>query len=256
MGKSNNPVAIITGGSRGVGKATAVLLASKGWNITVTCTNSISDAEEVVELCQNFGVEAQAIAADVSDNQACLDTVDQTIKKWGRLDCLVNNAGTTKFAFNHGDLGALDGDDFLHIYSVNVVGPFQMVKACRQYLIRSDDPNVINVSSIAGIKGIGSSLAYASSKGALNTMTQSMARNLGPIRVNAVCPGFIQGEWLRKGLGGVNYDAALANIEKTTPLGLAVTADQVADSIYNLMALSKIVTGETILLDGGFHLTV
>jgi 3-oxoacyl-[acyl-carrier protein] reductase len=131
-----------------------------------------------------------------------------------------------------------------------------MVKACRQYLIHSDNPNVVNVSSIAGIKGIGSCLAYASSKGALNTMTKSMARNLGPIRVNAVCPGFIQGEWLRKGLGSDNYDAALANIEKTTPLGLAVTADQVAESIYNLMALSTVVTGETILLDGGFHLTV
>jgi 3-oxoacyl-[acyl-carrier protein] reductase len=256
MDKSNNPVAIITGGSRGVGKATAILLASKGWNITVTCTRSINDAEEVVKICQNLGVEAQAVEADVSDNQACLDTVDHTIKKWGRLDCLVNNAGTTKFALNHGDLDALDGDDFLHIYSVNVVGPFQMVKACRQYLIHSDDPNVINVSSIAGIKGIGSSLAYASSKGALNTMTQSMARNLGPIRVNAVCPGFIQGEWLRKGLGSDTYDAALANTEKTTPLGLAVTADQVAESIYNLMSLSKVVTGETILLDGGFHLTV
>ena len=256
MDKSNNPVAIITGGSRGVGKATAILLAAKGWNITVTCTRSINDANEVVQTCQNLGVEAQAVVADVSDNQACLDTVDYTIKKWGRLDCLVNNAGTTKFAFNHGDLDALDGDDFLHIYSVNVVGPFQMVKACRQYLIHSDDPNVINVSSIAGIKGIGSSLAYASSKGALNTMTQSMARNLGPIRVNAVCPGFIQGEWLRKGLGNDTYDAALANTEKTTPLGLAVTADQVAESIYNLMSLSKVVTGETILLDGGFHLTV
>jgi 3-oxoacyl-[acyl-carrier protein] reductase len=115
---------------------------------------------------------------------------------------------------------------------------------------------VVNVSSIAGIKGIGSSIAYASSKGALNTMTKSMARNLGPIRVNAVCPGFIQGDWLRKGLGSETYDRALANIENTTPLGLAVTADQVAECIYNIMALSTVVTGETILLDGGYHLTV
>ncbi|MBT5797551.1 MAG: SDR family oxidoreductase [Porticoccaceae bacterium] len=255
MVKSTDPVAIITGGSRGVGKATALLLASKGWNITITCTNSMSQAKEVVALCRNLGVEAQALVADVSDNQACLDTVEQTTQKWGRLDCLVNNAGTTKFTFDHGDLDALDGDDFLHIYNVNVVGPFQMVKACRQYLTHSDNPNVINVSSIAGIKGIGSCMAYASSKGALNTMTKSMARNLGPIRVNAVCPGFIQGEWLRKGLGSDNYDDALANIEKTTPLGLAVTAGQVAEAIYNLMALSAVVTGETILLDGGFHLT-
>ena len=112
--------------------------------------------------------------------KSSLDTVDQTIKKWGRLDCLINNAGTTKFAFNHGDLDALDGDDFLHIYKVNVVGPFQMVKACRQYLIHSDNPNVINVSSIAGIRGIGSSLAYASSKGAL-TFTISPCPELSGI---------------------------------------------------------------------------
>jgi 3-oxoacyl-[acyl-carrier protein] reductase len=256
MPRSSNPVAIITGGSRGVGQATALLLASKGWNITVTCTSSIKDAESVVGMCQDLGVEALAVAADVSDNHACINTVEQTVEKWGRIDCLVNNAGTTKFAFNHGDLDALDADDFLHIYKVNVVGPFQMVKACRQYLVLSVRPSVINVSSIAGIKGIGSSMAYAASKGALNTMTLSMARNLGPIRVNAVCPGFIQGEWLRKGLGGDNYDAALANVENTTPLGLAVTADQVAESIYNMLALSTVATGETILLDGGFHLTV
>ena len=256
MSQFENPVAIITGGSRGVGKASALLLASKGWNVTITCTNSVKDAKSVVEQCEALGVEALSVIADVSSNEACLDTVEQSILKWGRIDCLINNAGTTKFAFNHGDLDALDAEDFLHIYNVNVVGPFQMVKACRQYLTQSPNPCVVNVSSIAGIKGTGSSIAYASSKGALNTMTKSMARNLGPIRVNAVCPGFIQGDWLRKGLGTETYDRALTNIENTTPLGLAVTADQVAECIYNLMALSTVVTGETILLDGGYHLTV
>ena len=161
-----------------------------------------------------------------------------------------------RIAFNHGDLDSLDAEDFLHIYKINVVGPFQMVKVCKQHLLKSHNPSVINLSSIAGIKGIGSSLAYASSKGALNTMTKSMARNLGPIRVNAVCPGFIQGDWLRKGLGSDAYDMALANIENTTPLGLAVTAEQVAQAIYNLMELSTVVTGETVILDGGYHLTV
>ena len=95
---------------------------------------------------------------------------------------------------------------------MNVVGPFQMVRACKEYLLKSDNPSVVNISSIAGIKGIGSSLAYASSKGALNTMTKSMARNLGPIRVNAICPGFIQGDWLRKGLGDDLYNASLKNL--------------------------------------------
>ena len=131
-----------------------------------------------------------------------------------------------------------------------------MVRACKEYLLKSDNPSVTNISSIAGIKGIGSSIAYASSKGALNTMTKSMARNLGPIRVNAICPGFIQGEWLKKGLGEEIYNASIKNLESSTPLGLAVTPEQVADNIYNFIEVSKTVTGETVLVDGGCHLTM
>ena len=253
---TSNKVAIITGGSRGVGAATAKLLASKGWNVTVTCTSSILDANKLVHECEGLGVEALAITADVSENDDCVETVHQTIEKWGRIDALVNNAGTTKFVFNHADLDGLDADDFLHIYKVNVVGPFQMVKACKEMLMKSENPSVVNISSIAGIKGIGSSLAYASSKGALNTMTKSMARNLGPIRVNAICPGFIQGDWLRKGMGDDLYNAAKENLTSTTPLKLTVTPEQVAEGIYNFIEISKVITGETMLMDGGHHLIV
>ena len=253
---TSNKVAIITGGSRGVGAATAKLLASKGWNVTITCTSSIQDANDIVQECVGLGVEALAITADVSENDDCVETVHQTIEKWGRIDALVNNAGTTKFVFNHADLDGLDADDFLHIYKVNVVGPFQMVKACKEMLMKSENPSVVNISSIAGIKGIGSSLAYASSKGALNTMTKSMARNLGPIRVNAICPGFIQGDWLRKGMGDDLYNAAKENLTSTTPLKLTVTPEQVAEGIYNFIEISKVVTGETMLMDGGHHLIV
>jgi 3-oxoacyl-[acyl-carrier protein] reductase len=210
----------------------------------------------VAKKCEKLGSEALVVKADVSDDGACKQTIEETISKWGRIDSLVNNAGTTKFVFDHSNLEGLDADDFLHIYKVNVVGPFQMVRACKEHLLKSDDPSVVNISSIAGIKGIGSSMAYASSKGALNTMTKSMARNLGPIRVNAVCPGFIQGEWLKKGLGDDIYNASLKNIESSTPLGLAVTPEQVADVIYNFIDVSKTVTGETYLADGGYHLTM
>ena len=220
---SSNKVAIITGGSRGVGAATAKLLASKGWNITITCTSSMDDANIVVKECEELGVEAIALTADVSEDNSCVKTAQETINKWGRIDALVNNAGTTKFVFNHADLDGLDADDFLHIYKVNVVGPFQMVRACKEMLLNSENPSVVNISSIAGIKGLGSSLAYASSKGALNTMTKSMARNLGPIRVNAICPGFIQGDWLRNGMGDDLYNAALENLTNNTPLKLTVT---------------------------------
>ena len=251
---SSNKVAIITGGSRGVGAATARLLASKGWNITITCTSSMDDAENVVKECKKLGVEAIAITADVSEDNSCVQTAQETIEKWGRIDALVNNAGTTKFVFNHADLDGLDAEDFLHIYKVNVVGPFQMVRACKEMLLNSENPSVVNISSIAGIKGLGSSLAYASSKGALNTMTKSMARNLGPIRVNAICPGFIQGDWLRNGMGDDLYNAALENLTNNTPLKLTVTPEQVAEGIYSFIDINTVVTGETMLMDGGHHL--
>ena len=251
---SSNKVAIITGGSRGVGAATARLLASKGWNITITCTSSIDDAENIVKECEKLGVEAIAITADVSEDNSCVQTAQETIEKWGRIDALVNNAGTTKFVFNHADLDGLDAEDFLHIYKVNVVGPFQMVRACKEMLLNSENPSVVNISSIAGIKGLGSSLAYASSKGALNTMTKSMARNLGPIRVNAICPGFIQGDWLRNGMGDDLYNAALENLTNNTPLKLTVTPEQVAEGIYSFIDINTVVTGETMLMDGGHHL--
>ena len=251
---SSNKVAIITGGSRGVGAATAKLLASKGWNITITCTSSMDDANIVVKECEELGVEAIALTADVSEDNSCVKTAQETINKWGRIDALVNNAGTTKFVFNHADLDGLDAEDFLHIYKVNVVGRFQMVRACKEMLLNSDNPSVVNISSIAGIKGLGSSLAYASSKGALNTMTKSMARNLGPIRVNAICPGFIQGDWLRNGMGDDLYNAALENLTNNTPLKLTVTPEQVAEGIYSFIGINKVVTGETMLMDGGHHL--
>ena len=251
---SSNKVAIITGGSRGVGAATARLLASKGWNITITCTSSMDDAENVVKECEKLGVEAIAITADVSEDNSCVQTAQETIEKWGRIDALVNNAGTTKFVFNHADLDGLDAEDFLHIYKVNVVGPFQMVRACKEMLLNSENPSVVNISSIAGIKGLGSSLAYASSKGALNTMTKSMARNLGPIRVNSICPGFIQGDWLRNGMGDDLYNAALENLTNNTPLKLTVTPEQVAEGIYSFIDINTVVTGETMLMDGGHHL--
>ena len=251
---SSNKVAIITGGSRGVGAATARLLASKGWNITITCTSSMDDAENVVKECEKLGVEAIALTADVSEDNSCVQTAQETIEKWGRIDALVNNAGTTKFVFNHADLDGLDAEDFLHIYKVNVVGPFQMVRACKEMLLNSENPSVVIISSIAGIKGLGSSLAYASSKGALNTMTKSMARNLGPIRVNAICPGFIQGDWLRNGMGDDLYNAALENLTNNTPLKLTVTPEQVAEGIYSFIDINTVVTGETMLMDGGHHL--
>ncbi len=253
---SDNPVAIITGGSRGVGAASAKILSENGWNVIITCSSSIKEAEIVAKNCSNQTTEVIAIQADVANDLDCIATINKAIKKWNRIDALINNAGTTKFVWDHSDLDKLDANDFQHIYGVNVVGPFQMVKAAKEHLLKSENPCVVNVSSIGGIKGIGSSLAYASSKGALNTMTLSMARNLGPIRVNAVCPGFIEGEWLKKGMGLEMYEAVKSRVQNTTPLKKTCTPESVAEVIVNLVEKSELMTGQLVTVDGGASLNL
>ena len=253
---SDNPVAIVTGGSRGVGAATAKMLYKNGWNVIITCSSSIEEAEKVAKECSNETAQVIALQADVSNDLDCKATINKAIEKWNRIDALINNAGTTKFVWDHSDLNSLDAADFQHIYAVNVVGPFQMVKASKEHLLKSANPCVVNVSSIGGIKGIGSSLAYASSKGALNSMTLSMARNLGPIRVNAVCPGFIEGEWLKKGMGPEMYEAVKLRVQTTTPLKKTCTPESVAEVIVNLIETSELMTGQLVTVDGGASLNL
>ena len=253
---SDNPVAIVTGGSRGVGAATAKMLSENAWNVIITCSSSIEEAETVAKNCSNETAEVIALQADVANEVDCIATINKAIKKWNRIDALVNNAGTTKFAWDHSDLNSLDAKDFQNIYAVNVVGPFQMVKAAKEHLLKSSNPCVVNISSIAGIKGIGSSVAYASSKGALNTMTLSMARNLGPIRVNAVCPGFIEGEWLKKGMGTEMYEGTKEHIQNTAPLRKTCSPESIAEVIVNLIEKSELMTGQLVTVDGGVSLNL
>jgi 3-oxoacyl-[acyl-carrier protein] reductase len=246
-------VAIVTGSSSGVGAATAKLLASKGCHVTVNYASSADAAKAVAAECESFGVGALVCQANVAEDSDCRKLVDETLAKFGRLDALVNNAGTTKFVPHH-KLDGLEKDDFFDIYGVNVVGPYQMVRAAEQALRGSGAASVVNVASIAGVRGIGSSIAYAASKGALLTMTKSLARVMGPeIRVNAVCPGFIQGEWLEKGMGD-NYHKFKNSLEAVTPLKLTCTAETVADSIVAFIEGHSVVTGQHIILDGGHYL--
>lgn len=253
---TDHPVAIVTGGSRGVGAATAKMLFENGWNVLITCSSSIEDAKQLAKDCANKNQEVFAFQADVSNDDECMATIHKAIEKWGRIDALINNAGTTKFVWDHSDLDSLNAEDFHYIYGVNVIGPFQMVKAAKEHLLKSTNPCVVNVSSIAGIRGIGSSVAYASSKGALNTMTLSMARNLGPIRVNAVCPGFIEGEWLKKGMGVEMYEGTKKHIQNTAPLGKTCSPESIAEVIMNLIEKSELITGQLITVDGGVSLNL
>lgn len=251
---ADKKVAIITGSSRGVGAATAKLLAGRGYNVVINYSKSEEEAKEVEKECRGLGSETILIKADVAEDEDCRRMVEETIARWGRIDVLVNNAGTTKFC-NHSNLAGLTKDDFFNIYGTNVVGAYQMVKWSAPYLKQTGAGAIVNVASIAGVLGIGSSIAYCASKAALINLTVTLARVLGPeIRVNAVCPGFIQGEWLKGGLGPELYEAYKSHLESTLPLRRTATPELVAETIRFFIEDAVLVTGETLLLDAGHHL--
>ena len=249
-----NGVAIITGSSSGVGAACARQLAELGSHVAINYSSNENGARKTQEECEAFDVETIVVQADVADDEQCRMLVEKTLEKWGRIDALINNAGTTKFN-PHGNLDGLSKKDFLHIYSVNTVGPYQMTRAVAPSMRKGGMGSIVNVSSVAGVMGVGSSVAYAASKGALITMTLSLARALGPeIRVNCVCPGFIQGDWLEKGLGKENYAIAKSRVEASAPLGVASSPDQIAQGILFFVTGADVVTGECLIMDGGSHL--
>ncbi len=248
-------VAIVTGSSSGIGEATLMQLARGGAKVVVNYSKSEDDAHRVEAAAKDAGAEVLCIKADVSTDEGCRKLVDAALEAWGRVDILVNNAGTTKFA-DHADLDALSADDFLNIYRLNVVGPFQMIRAVLPAMKDQGAGAVVNVSSIAGVKGIGSSVAYAASKGALNNMTVSLARALGPeVRVNAVCPGFVGTPWFKNAFGEEIFNSIVERMEKTTVLQKAGTPESVAETICFLASdAATFVTGETLLVDAGLHL--
>ena len=247
------PVAIVTGASRGVGRAVSILLAEKGWNLTLTCSSSLEEAQKVAKECNDLGAETLVLTADVSDESKCQETVQKTINKWKRLDTLVNNAGRTVFNA-HENLAGLSSEDFVEIYKTNTVGPYMMIKEAEEFLRQSPNASIVNIASIAGVIGVGSSIAYVASKGALVMMTKSLAKALGPIRINAICPGFIEGEWLKTGLGDETYEATKSFIESSTPLSMVCNPEKVAKGVWFFIEDAVATTGETLILDGGFHL--
>ena len=248
-----NAVCIVTGSASGIGAATAVMLSGKGARVVVNYSKSGDAARATLKACEAAASEALLVKADVAQDADCRRLAQAALDKWGRIDALVNNAGATKFA-NHADLDALSAEDFQRIYSVNVVGSYQMVRACAPAMKQGGRGAVVNVSSIAGKNGMGSSIAYAASKGALNTMTMSLARVLGPeIRVNAVCPGMVDTKWLREGYGA-RYAAIEARYRQGTALGRPATPEDVAGVIVWLIEGADLVTGDTIMVDAGMHM--
>jgi NAD(P)-dependent dehydrogenase (short-subunit alcohol dehydrogenase family) len=251
-----NKIVLVTGASTGLGAALAVGAATRGAKaVIINYARSQAEAEATAEAVRAAGAEAILAQGDVSDDAACRAIVAKA-QPYGRIDALANNAGVTKFAPAHADLDALSREDFERIFAVNVIAPFQMLRAARPHLEASGRGSVLMVSSIAGVTGIGSSVAYAASKGALNTMTLSLARVLGPrIRINALCPGFIDTPWHAKGMGAAYADRVREGTIKMTPLQVASTAEDIADAgLFFLSDTSRHVTGETLLVDAGLHL--
>ncbi len=248
--------AIVTGSATGIGAAVALRLGREGANIVVNFTKSEAEARATVAAVGAAGGRAIAVQGDVAHDADCRTIAAAAVEAFGAVDILVNNAGTTKFA-PHADLDALSEADFQRLYAVNVIGAFQMVRAVIAPLKDSGHGTVVNISSVAGILGIGSSIAYAASKGALNTMTRSLARALAPhVRVNAICPGFVASSWFTRAFGA---DAAAHLAEehrKTLPLARIATPEDIADIVaFFAGPESRHVTGETLLADGGLHLT-
>jgi NAD(P)-dependent dehydrogenase (short-subunit alcohol dehydrogenase family) len=252
---------IVTGSASGLGAATAAILAKGGARIVINYASSKKEAEETADLCRKAGGEIVVVQGDVARDEDCRKIV-AAAASWGRVDALINNAGTTKHV-PHGDLDGLSAEDFQRIYAVNTIGPYQMVRAARSLLEASAKASgrasaVVNTSSVAGISGGGSSIAYAASKGALNTMTLSLARALAPlIRVNTVCPGYIDTPWFTKGRGAAEAAKVRDSVVAKVALKRASTADDIAQLVCFLATPpSGNMTGEVVRMDAGMHLTL
>jgi 3-oxoacyl-[acyl-carrier protein] reductase len=228
-------VAIVTGGSSGMGEATVKELRKRGWQVAAMARSS-----------REFG-------GDVAVDADCRRVAKAVLDKWGRIDALVNSAGTTKFVA-HADLEGLSADDIAAIFRVNFIGPFQMIRACAPAL-KASKGCIVNVSSVASILGTGSSIAYAASKAALDTMSFSLARALGPeIRVNVVAPGYVRTPWQVAAHGAEGATELERKFAERAPLKAAPEAQDVAEAIAWLVEGARRVTGEIIYVDGGMHI--
>jgi NAD(P)-dependent dehydrogenase (short-subunit alcohol dehydrogenase family) len=248
-------VCVVTGSSSGIGAATARHYAGKGWRVVVNCSRNVAPAEAVAGECRALGGDAMVVRADVAQDADCRRLANEVESRWGRVDVLVNNAGTTRFVAL-ADLDGLNADDFHRLYDVNVIGAFQMTRALAPMLKRHPGAGIVNVSSVASMMGLGSSIAYMASKGALNAITVGLARALGPaIRVNAIAPGLVETPWLVNGLGPDRYAAAVQAYKGRAALAEVIAPEDVAATAGYLGVEALKTTGEVLLLDAGVRIT-
>jgi 3-oxoacyl-[acyl-carrier protein] reductase len=251
---TGRPVAVVTGASRGIGRATALALAGHGYDVVVNHSASEAAAMRVAQEVRARGTGALVAQADVADETAVRRMVAIARDSYGRIDALVNNAGTT-VDVPPSDLDGLDLADWDRVFAVNVRGVFCVTRACVPLLRAAPQAAVVNTASIAGLRPGPQPFPYAASKAAVVNLTRTLAAALGPeIRVNAVAPGWMEGDWMEARLRE-DYPRLMERRARMTPLGRCVTAEDVAATIVSLVTSNPFVTGEVIVVDGGYSAT-
>jgi ketoreductase RED2 len=240
MGELSGQVAIVTGSSSGIGERTAQRLSELGAAVVVNSSSSVAAGEAVAAALPG---EALYVQADISDAEQCRHLLDATIERFGHLDLLVNNAGWTTVVPHH-DLDALTDEIFTKTIEVNVMGTWQLTKMAIPLLRESTDGHVVTITSIAGVRPVGSSIAYSMSKAALNQMTRLLAKSHGPVRFNAVAPGLVATPWTE------DWDAQHKAVAAIAPLKRSATPDDCAEAVLALVR-NRYVTGEVFVVDGG-----
>ena len=250
-----NKVAIVTGSSSGVGAELAVKLAALGARVVVNYANTLAGAQETAARITDAGGEALICRADVSDEAQCVALVQKTVDAFGQVDILVNNAGTTTYV-EHKQLDLLTDEVWQSTLGTNLMGPFYMTRAAVPEMAKQGGGEIVMTSSIAGLTTNGSSMAYCASKAAINSMTRTLAKALGEqnIRVNAICPGLIDGRWAQEGWGE-SWEAVKAMVRDQSPLSKVSTPGDVADSILSIVTGTDVMTGQIITIDAGFTIT-
>jgi 3-oxoacyl-[acyl-carrier protein] reductase len=242
--------ALVTGSATGIGRAEAIALAHAGYDVAVNYSSSEAAARETVTACAAAGAKTLLIKCDVSDEPGVRAMAAEVERAFGGLDVLVNNAGiTSKTRIK--DLDGMDLADWDRVFAVNVRGLFQVTRACVP-MLRARKGCIVNTASIVGLRPGPQPLPYSASKAAVVSLTKTLALALGPdIRVNAVAPGWMEGDWMKRMLGD-NYDKLMEARAKQTPLKRCVTAEDVAESMLALVQGNRFVTGEIVVVDGGF----
>ena len=251
---SDKPAALVTGAATGIGRSAAVALAKNGYDVVVNFSRSEDAAKITAQQCRSCRRTNVALSLRCQRRQRVRAMLAATEKEFGRLDVLINNAGTT-VDVEPKDFEGMKVEDWNRVFNVNVLGLFLVTRAAAPLLKKSPNGCIVNTCSIAGLRPSAQPLPYAASKAAVANLTKTLANALGPqIRVNAVAPGWIEGEWMKRTLAE-NYQGLMARRAKYTPLKRCCTEDDVADSMLSLILHNRFVTGEIIIVDGGFSST-